>query len=156
VVFKIPMMATDSTEALLIVSRRAFVVLLLAFVWLGATCLAIAFFPGTILAQWPMHWAWVFPVAMTFAYVALRTTLRGSRWNTNLAESKTVMSDEFRQSNLLRAQRAAFVAVLVLQVPLALAVIHLPTTRAIVALAGTTITFGPAVLVAVFLYLDRE
>lgn len=66
------------------------------------------------------------------------------------------MNDEFRRSNMLQAQRAAFIAVLLLQVPLALAVVHLPVKRALVAMAGSTITLGVSALISAFLYLDRE
>src|SRR6266404_3994886 len=119
------MASYNNTESLLTFSRRGFVLLLIAFVWLGATCLAIAFFPETILARWPMRAPWVFPVALSLGWVGLRTALRGRHWDPHLAEIEVVINDEFRQSNILRAQRAALVAVLLLQVPLALAAINL-------------------------------
>jgi hypothetical protein len=137
-------------------SRRAFVLLLIAFLWLGSTCLAIAFFPETILASWPMRAPLVFPFALVVGWLGLLGILRGRRWHPHAAETDVVMNDEFRHSNMLRAQRAGFAAVLLLQVPLALALVHVQTWRALVAMAGTTITLGMSVTIAVFLYLDRE
>jgi hypothetical protein len=145
---------TSSTESFLKFSRRAVVLLLIAFLWLAATCLAIAFFPETILARWPMHAPLAFPAALVVGWAGLRVTLRGHRWDPHLAE--VVTRDEFRQSNILRAQRAALIAVLLLQVPLALLALHLPVPRALVAMAGSTITIGMSVLYSAFLYLDRE
>ena len=150
------MKSSDNVELLLKISRRAFVLLLIAFLWLGSTCLAIAFFPETILARWPMRAPWVFPVALTVSWAGLRATLRRGRWNPRPAEVEIVMHDEFRQSNLLRAQRAAFIAMLVLQIPLALTLMNVSTTRALVGMAGVTINCGGAVLAAAFLFLDRE
>lgn len=150
------MKSSNDIELLLTVSRRAFILLLIAFLWLGSTCLAIAFFPETILARWPVRAPWVFPAAVTVGWAGLLGTVRGRRWHPHTAEADMVMNDEFRQSNMLRAQRAGFAAVLLLQVPLALALVHVQTWRALVAMAGATITFGPAILVGVFLYLDRE
>ena len=150
------MKSSNDIELLLTVSRRAFVLLLIAFLWLGSTCLAIAFFPEAILARWPMRAPWVFPVALAVGWVGLLGTLRGRRWQPHAAEADVVMNDEFRHSNMLRAQRAGFVAVLLLQVPLALALVHVQTWRALVAMAGTTITLGASILIVAFLYLDRE
>src|SRR5438874_12922326 len=113
-------MTSNTTESYLTLSRRGFVLLLIAFLWLGATCLAIAFFPETILARWPMRAPWVFPVALILGWVGLLSTLRGRHWDAHRAETEVVLNDEFRQSNILRAQRAALIAVLLLQVPLAL------------------------------------
>src|SRR5438067_897837 len=142
-------MTSNTTEPYLIISRRGFVLLLIAFLWLGATCLAIAFLPETILACWPMRAPWIFPATLVFGWAGLRATLKGRRWDPHLAEA--VVNDEFRRSNLLRAQRAALIAVLSLQVPLALAAMHLPVARALVAMSGSTITIGACVLIASFL-----
>jgi hypothetical protein len=151
------MSSNNTTESIVTLSRRAFILLLIAFLWLGATCLTIAFLPENFLARWPMHAPWIFPAALIMAWVGLLlSTLRGPRWDPHGAEARVVMNDEFRQSNLLRAHRAALIAVLVLQVPLALATMHLPVTRALVAMAGSTITLAMIVLISTFLYLDRE
>jgi hypothetical protein len=149
-------MTSSRSELLLISSRRAFVLLLITFLWLGATCMAIGFCPETMLARWPMRAPWVFPVALGLAWFGLLTTLKGRRWDPHGAETEVVINDEFRKSNILRAQRAALIVVLLLQVPLALAAMHLPVTRALVAMAGGTITIGMGAVTATFLYLDRE
>src|SRR5689334_22683288 len=145
----------NTTESIATLSRRAFILLLIAFLWLGATCLALAFFPDTFLARWPMHAPWIFPAAVVLAWLGLLST-RGPRWDPHGAEARVVMNDEFRRSNILRAYRAALIAVLVLQVPLALAAMHLPVTRALVAMAGRTITVAMIVFISTFIYLDRE
>lgn len=150
------MKPSNDIELLLTISRRAFVLLLIAFLWLGSTCLAIAFFPETIFARWPMRAPLVFPFALAVGWAGLRATLRKDRWNPRRTEVEMVMQDEFRQSNLLRAQRAAFIAVLLLQIPLALTLLNVPTTRALIGMAGVTMNFGGAVVAAAFLYLDRE
>jgi len=146
-------MTTSSSESLLTLSRRAFVLLLITFLWLGATCMAIAFVPESIVASWPMRAPWVFPVALVLAWLGV---LRGHRGAPDRAETELVINDEFRKSNILRAQRVALAVVLLLQVPLALAAIHLPVTRALVAMAGGTITIGMGAVTSAFLYLDRE
>jgi hypothetical protein len=103
-----------------------------------------------------MRAPWIFPVALALGWAGLRASLRGGRWDPHLPETEAVMNDEFRHTNILRAQRVALIAVLLLQVPLALAAIHLPVARALVAMAGGTITAGMSALISAFLYLDRE
>src|SRR5947199_3833972 len=108
----IPMTSSTSIEPFITFSRRSLLVLLIAFLWLAATCVAVAFFPESIVARWPIRAPWLFPVAMIGGWAALRATLRGHRWDPQIAK---VMKDEFRQSNMLRAQRAAFFTVMLLQ-----------------------------------------
>lgn len=52
--------------------------------------------------------------------------LRGRAWDPNSREVKKLQQDEFRRINLSRAQRAALIVVLVLQIPIGLLFAHLP------------------------------
>src|SRR5579859_4436429 len=69
----------DQTDLFLRFSRRGLFVLLLTFLWLGATVLGMAFWPNSLLARWPGVVPWLFPVVIVLAAFALRIPLRG-RW----------------------------------------------------------------------------
>lgn len=148
--------ATDQMELFLRFSRRGLVVVLLAILLLGATVLGMAFWPNSALAEWPARMPWLFPILIVIAVVALRTSLRGRRWDSGSPEVKVIQQDEFRRANLSRAQRAAFVVVLVAQAPLGLLLVHLPTPQALTAMAGTTVTLGMATLITLFLFFNRD
>ena len=67
-----------------------------------------------------------------------------------------IRQDEFRRVNLSRAQRAALIGVLILQIPLGLLFSHLPAMRAVIAMGVTTITLGMATVITLFLFFDRD
>lgn len=152
-------MTNDQTEAFLRFSRRGLFVILLTFLVLGATALAIAVWPNSALAMWPHFTPWLFPVLMTIAFIALRAPLKGRWWKPGSPDVEAILQDEFRQANLARAQHGAFITVLVAQVPLGLLLANLPdlaARRALVAMVGTTIALGMATLTGLFLIFDRE
>jgi hypothetical protein len=82
--------------------------------------------------------------------------MRGRTWDPKGLEMKKIQQDEFRQMNLSRAQRASLITVLVLQIPLGLLFAHLPGMRAVMAMGAATITLAMALLIALFLFFDRE
>jgi hypothetical protein len=145
----------DQIDLILRFSRRGLIVLLLTFLWLGATVVGMAFWPNSLLARWPGVVPWLFPVVMVLAMFALRMPLRG-RWPSRSHKLKLILQDEFRRSNLARAQRAAFAVVVAAQVPLGLLVLHLPARQAVIGMAGTTVSLGLVTLTALFLIFDRE
>jgi len=148
-------MSNEHIDLILRFSRRGLFILLLTFLWLGATVVGIAFWPNSVLAKWPAVVPWLFPVVMVLVMFALRIPLRG-RWPSRSHKLKLILDDEFRRSNLARAQGAAFAVVVAAQVPLALLVLHLPARQAVIGMAGTTMSLGLVTLTALFLIFDRE
>ena len=67
-----------------------------------------------------------------------------------------IFGDEWRRANVARATRASLIIVLILQFPIAVLLRSLPTMRAVMAMAASTVTLGAALFVALFLFLDRE
>lgn len=146
----------DETDLLLRASRRAHFIVLVMILALGATVLGRALWPDSVLATWPVREPWLLPVLIVITMVAGRLLMRGRAWDPKGREMKKIQHDEFRQMNLSRAQRAALIAVLVLQIPLGLLFSHLPGMRAVLAMGTTTITLAMATLIALFLFFDRD
>ncbi len=99
---------------------------------------------------------WLLPVLIVITGVAGRLLMRGRAWDPNSPEVKKIQQYEFRRKNLSRAQRAALIVVLVLQIPLGLLFVHLPAMRAVMAMGITTITLAMATLITLFLFFDRD
>jgi hypothetical protein len=146
----------DETDLLLRASRRALFLVLLLILALGATVLGRALWPDSVLATWPVRFPWLLPVLVVIMGVAGRLLMRGRTWDPKGLEMKKIQHDEFRQMNLSRAQQAALITVLVLQIPLGLLFAHLPGMRAVMAMGAATITLAMALLIALFLFFDRE
>ncbi len=147
---------SERVEMFLRTSRRALGVLLLLVFILEATVIAIAFWPATWLAEWPTRFPLAFPFLVLLAFMALRLTRDGRELRANAPEAKVVVNDEFRQANLLRAQRWAFILVLIAQVPLGLLFMRVSVTRAVLGMGGTTIALGMSAVILLFLFFDRE
>lgn len=147
---------SERVEMFLRTSRRALAVLLLFAFILGATVIAMAFSPDTWLAKWPMRFPLAFPFLVLLVFMALRLMRDGRGLRADAAEAKLVLHDEFRQANLLRAQRWAFILVLVAQVPLGLLFMRAPATRAVLGMGGMTIALGMSATILLFLFFDRE
>jgi hypothetical protein len=146
----------DETDLLLRASRRALFIVLLMVLALGATVLGRALWPDSVLATWPARLPWLLPILVVVMGVAGRLLMRGRTWDPKGLEMKKIQHDEFRQINLSRAQRAALIGTLVLQLPLGLLFAHLPAMRAVMAMGVTTITLAITILVALFLLFDRD
>lgn len=146
----------DEMDLLLRASRRALATVLFMILAFGATVLGRTLWPDSVLAMWPSRLPWLLPVLTVLAVVAMRSMLHGRVWDPNSREVKMLQQDEFRRANLSRAQRATLIIVLVLQIPLGLLFAHLPATRAVTAMGLTTIMLGMVVLIALFLFFDRE
>lgn len=146
----------NETDLLLRASRRALFIVLLMILALGATVLGRALWPDSVLAMWPVRLPWLLPVLVVITLVAGRLLMRGRAWDPKGLEMKKIQQDEFRRMNLSRAQRAALVVVLVLQLPLGLLFVHLPAMRAVMAMGVTTITLAMATLISLFLFFDRD
>ena len=143
------------SEAYLRFSHRSMVFLLVLIISLGAAALAMALRPDGDVSRWLARVPWFLPVAIIIALGVLQSSLRGHRWNPASPEGKAIMRDEWRRTNMDRAMRAAFIVVLVAQVPLGLLLTNLPPPRALMAMAVSTIAMGMATLVALFLFFDR-
>ena len=147
--------SADQTELFLRVSRRGLLTVLITILLLGGTMLGTALWPSSVLASWPSRLPWLLPLVMIFALIGLHAPLRGRRWDPASPEVKAIIEDEFRRANMARAQRAAFMVVLIAQVPLALLLTRLPAMQAVLAMAVATITLGMVILIALFLFFDR-
>ena len=98
----------------------------------GRTRMAMALWPDTPLAEWPLRFPLLFPIAVLLAFFSLRFFGGGREFRADAAEVKVILNDDFRRANLLRAQRIALVLILIAQVPLG---VLFMTTRSAIALA---------------------
>jgi hypothetical protein len=143
------------SERYLRFSQRSMVLVLCLVLTLGALGLAMALRPE-VGSRWMVRAGWMLPIAIPLAFGVLQRTLRGDRWRPDAPEARAILQDEWRRTNLDRALRVAFVVVLAAQVPLGLAVAHLPTVRAVMAMAVATSVLGMATFLALFLFFGRE
>jgi hypothetical protein len=146
----------DKTDLLLRASRRALFIVLLMVLALGATILGRALWPDSVLATWAVRLPWLLPILVVIIGAAGRLLMRGLTWDPKGLEMKKIRHDEFRKINLSRAQRAALIGTLVVQLPLGLLFAHLPGMRAVMAMGVTTITLAITILIALFLLFDRD
>ena len=144
----------DRTELLLRVSRRSLVALLVMILVIAATLIAHIVSPGSLLADWASRFPWLLPVAIVALLVMFVAPLRRS-FRANDPEVERVANDEFRQANVARAQRAALIAALVAQAPLAIFLSELSGAAAVTAMGIATITIGLATFIIAFLFADR-
>ena len=152
-------LADNSSELLVRFSRRSMAALLVIVPGLGAMALAMTLWPEGAASRFMAQAAWVYPIAIVFLAAALRATLRGKSWDPRSADAKAILNDELRQHSMNRSSRAALIAVLVAQLPLALLFGTLPQAsviRTALAMAEATIILGTATFIALFLFLDRE
>lgn len=149
--------STDSrSERYLRFSHRTMVALLILTIVLGGICLAMALSLGDT-PRWMTQAVGVLFVAVVIGLATLqKVTLQGDRWDPKSPEVQAVLQDEWRQTNLNRAIRVAFIVVLMAQIPIGLLVAQLPSLRAVMAMAITTLTLGMATLIALFLFFSRE
>ena len=152
-------LADNSSELLVRFSRRSMAALLVIVPGFGVMALAMTLWPEGPASRLMAQAAWVYPIAIVFLGAALRATLRGKSWDPRSPEAKAILNDELRQDSMNRSARAALIAVLVAQLPLALLFGTLPQASAIrtaLAMAEASITLGMAIFIALFLFLDRE
>jgi predicted anti-sigma-YlaC factor YlaD len=140
-------------EKFLRYSRRGMAGLLGLVLALGGLSIAMALQPGAEL--WPSVFR-MLPIVIAAFAAALVGTLRGDRWDPRAPEAQAIVQDEWRRANMDRARRLAFALVLVVQVPLALLFSGLPVMQALMAMAVATMTVGMSLLLALFLYFDRD
>jgi hypothetical protein len=153
------MKESDETRAerYLRFSQSGMIVTLVLVLALGGICIAMAFSPDGGAARWMSRSGWLLAVAIAIAVVMLQTaTLRGERWKPDAPEARAIAGDEWRQANMNRAMRAAFLILLVAQLPLALLLARLPSLRAVMAMAAATATLGLASFIALYLFLSRD
>ncbi len=148
-----PATVMSRSEKFLRYSRRGLAVLLGLVLTLGGVSIAMALQPESDM--WPSVLR-MLPIVIAVVAAALVGTLRSDRWNPRAPEAQAIMQDEWRQANMDRARRIAFAAILIVQVPIALLFSHLPTLQALMALAVSTMTIGISLLLALFLYFDRD
>lgn len=147
---------TDRSEILLRYSRRSMFVTLVFILAMGSLAIALAISPDGAASRFLGSAPWLIPIAIVLVVGAMQATLQGNRWTPQSPEVQAIMSDEWRRSNIDRALRVAFVAVLIVQIPLALLFTVLHAQRALFAMAASTITLGLALVAGLFLVFDRE
>ena len=149
----------NSSELLVRFSRRSLAAMLVIVPGFGAIALAMTLWPEGPASRFMETAGWVYPIAIVLLGAALRATLRGKSWDPRSPEAKAILNDELRQDSLNRSARAALIAVLVAQLPLALlfgTMQQASATRTALAMAEATITLGMVTFIALFLFLDRE
>lgn len=149
------MMIADEnrTETYLRFSRRSVFLVLAMTLAAGSTFVATALWPDGAFSHWMGSAFAVMPVILATLFL---TAMRKRGFHPGAPEVKAVRDDEWRQANMDRALRVAFVVVLLAQLPLAVCFAHLPTTRALFGLGGSTMALGIAVLASAFLFYDRD
>ena len=150
------LISANETELLLRVNRRSLAVLLAAILILGTAFISTVLWPAGLVAQMITRMPWMLPALLFGAALLLRIPLKGGRWTPQAPAVRAILDDEFRRTNLARAQRVALVIVLLTQFPLGLLLMRLPAARAAMVMAGATVTVGMAAVVASFLFFDRE
>ena len=143
----------DRTELLLRASRRSLLVLLALILIISATIIAHVVRPGSLLADWASRAPWLLPLAIATIFAIVIAPMRRASRDT---EMKALRDDEFRHANLARAQRAALVAAVVAQIPLAICVAGLTATAAVTTMGVGTVTVVMATLITSFLYFERD
>lgn len=161
----IPTHRTESTmpeslesrpERYLRFSHRSLVALFIIMLVVGGLCLRMALTPGDT-PRWMTSLVALLPTAIAIGVVTLqRTTLRGDRWDSTSPEVQAVLQDEWRRVSMDRAIRVAFFVILIAQIPIGLLVAPLPSLRAAMAMATTTLTLGMATFLALFLFFSRQ
>ncbi|CAN5359997.1 hypothetical protein BH23GEM2_BH23GEM2_15580 [soil metagenome] len=134
-------------------SRRGMAVLLGLVLTLGGLSIAMSLQPEAALWGSLLR---MLPIVIVVVAAALVGTLRGDRWDPRAPEAQAIMNDEWRRANMDRARQVAFAVVLVAQVPLALLFSRLSALQAVMAMAVSTMTVGMSLLLALFLYFDRD
>ena len=133
------------------------VIMLPVVVILGGTALSLMLAPaGAIGRASNLGW-WLIPVVVA-AVIAAGNAMRRRRWSPNAPEVQTVMEDELRRANMLKASRGTLITVLALW-PMAMGfsrIEWLPGERMAMIMAATTITIGLGLLISLFLFFDRD
>jgi hypothetical protein len=90
--------------------------------------------------------------------IAIRWPLRGRPFDPRSREMRAIQQDELRQSSINRAARAALIASLISQLPLALLFMlaHLSAKQALLVMAESTLMLGMVTFIALFLLFDRD
>lgn len=145
----------DRAELLLRASRRSLVVLLALVLFFAATIIAHVLRPGSLLADWASRAPWLLTFVVFGIFLILNAPLRRP-FRAGDPEVKQMLNDEFRQANLARAQRAALVAVVVVQIPLAVFVLNVSTAAAVTVMGVGTVAVAMTTLIASFLFFDRD
>jgi uncharacterized membrane protein YesL len=138
-------------------SQRAMVVGLLYALAVGVICLVAVLRPDSAGGHWISLSIPLLVVALLVAlFILQRVTLRGESWRPSTPEAQTVLRDEWRQANIHRAMRGALAGVVIAQMPAAVLLMHVPSERAVVGMAGITISVAVATLQGCYLYYSRE
>lgn len=157
-----PQLATQSTEnpsqILVRMSRRGLFAMLAMVLVLGGIFLGQTVWPEAAASRWVEKSSWIIALATVLLFLAVQWPLRGRRFDPRSPEMKVILRDELRQSSLNRAARAALIAGLVAQFPLALLFMlaRLSAKQALLAMAESTILVGMVTFITLCLFFDRE
>lgn len=136
-------------------NRRSLLATLFVVLVLGATALGLIL--GLAPVRGNLGW-WLLPVGLAAA-VTLPLSRLGRRWRRDPAAVAIHERDEWRLACLARATRVTLIVVLAVQWPLGLvlgSLGRLPPPRGAMGMAAATITLGLGLLIALFLWFDRE
>ena len=145
----------DPQELFLRFYRWNMIVLFVLVVLCGTTLISSAVWPDSAIAHWLGRAPWYLVVAPLIVG-GQQAWLRKHRLSRAGSEAKAIFGDEWRRANVARATRASLIIVLILQFPIAVLLRSLPTMRAVMAMAASTVTLGAALFVSLFLIFDRE
>ena len=148
----------NPSQILVRLSRRGMFAMLALVLVLGGTFLGQTLWPDAAASRWVEKSSWIITLAAVLLFLAVQWPLRGRRFDPRSPEMKVILRDELRQSSLNRAARAALIAGLVAQFPLALLFMlaRLSAKQALLAMAESTILVGMVTFIALFLLFDRE
>ena len=147
--------APDATEALTRFARRGLWLALLLILLLGIYAVLANAFPESSAAR---HGAWLMsllPIAIFFAIVWLRSSLRRENAHAANPAMHAVLHDELRQISMHKAFRAAFFSVLLCQPIMGFTLAWMPLPAGAQIMATVTIVVGACVFLATFLLCDR-
>lgn len=150
-----PAVTPDQTDVLVRLSRRSLWLALGVILLLAATGAAQLAFPESALAAAAAKLSMLLPLAIVIAAAALRRTAGGASLSPSNPALQAVRNDELRQFALNRAWRNGFIAVLLLQGPLALLLTATAPDNAVALMAGASVVTGAVVMLACLLYYDR-
>lgn len=148
----------NASELLVRMSRRGMFAMLTMVLVLGGTFLGQTLWPDAAASRWVEKSSWLLIVAAVLLFVAVRWPLRGRRIDPRSPAMQAILRDELRQSSINRAARAALIASLIAQFPLALLFMlaRLSAKQALLAMAESTLLLGMVTFITLFLLFDRE
>ena len=147
--------ALDATETLTRFARRGLWLALLLILLLGIYAVVANAFPESRAAHYGGRLMSLLPIAIVFAIVWLRSSLRGANAHAANPPMHAVLHDELRQLSMHKAYRAAFFGMLLCQPILGFTLAWMPLPATPQIMATVTVAVGTCVFLATFLLCDQ-